>query len=52
MANELPVILLSFNPTRPAVRTSVRALDDFRGGAEASQAYGTFSRNAHEWDVL
>jgi ABC-type transport system substrate-binding protein len=51
VAEDLPVILLYFNPTRPAVRTGVKALEDFRGGAEATQPYGTFSRNAHEWDV-
>jgi peptide/nickel transport system substrate-binding protein len=51
VADELPIILLYFNPTRPAVRAGIRALDDFRGGAEASQPYGTFSRNAHEWDL-
>ncbi len=51
VTEEVPIVLLYFNPTRPAVRTGVRALDDFRGGAEATQPFGTFSRNAHEWDV-
>jgi peptide/nickel transport system substrate-binding protein len=51
VSEELPIILLYFNPTRPAVRTGVKALGDYRGGAEASQPFGTFSRNAHEWDL-
>jgi len=52
MASDLPLMLLYFNPTTPAVRNGIKALDDFRGGSEASRLYGTFSRNAHEWDVL
>lgn len=51
MAEELP-LLLYFNPTVPAVRRGIQALEDFKGGAEGAQLYGTFSRNAHEWDVL
>jgi peptide/nickel transport system substrate-binding protein len=51
MAEELPVLLLYYNPTTPAVRKGVKALDDFRGGAEGAQLYGTFTRNAHEWDL-
>ena len=39
------------NPTTPAVRKGVKALDDFQGGAEGAQLYGTFTRNAHEWDI-
>jgi peptide/nickel transport system substrate-binding protein len=52
MAEDLPLMLLYFNPTTPAVRKGIKALDDFRGGAEGAQLYGTFTRNAHEWDVL
>ena len=51
-ADDLPLLLLYFNPTNPAVRKGVQALDDFRGGAEGAHLYGTFTRNAHEWDVL
>jgi ABC-type transport system substrate-binding protein len=51
MAEDLPLMLLYFNPTTPAVRKGVKALDDFRGGAEASRLFGTFSRNANEWDI-
>jgi peptide/nickel transport system substrate-binding protein len=52
MASDLPLMLLYFNPTTPAVRAGVKALDDFRGGSEASRLFGTFSRNAHEWQVV
>ena len=52
MAEELPLMLLYFNPTNPAVRKGIKALEDFRGGAEGAQLYGTFTRNAHLWDVL
>ena len=52
VAEELPIVLLYFNPTRPAVRAGVKALEDYRGAAEATQPYGTFSRNSHEWDLL
>jgi hypothetical protein len=51
MAEELPLMLLYFNPTTPAVRKGVKAFDDFRGSAEASRLFGTLSRNTHEWDV-
>ena len=51
MAEDLPLMLLYYNPTTPAARRGVKALEDFHGGAEASRLFGTFSRNAHEWDV-
>jgi peptide/nickel transport system substrate-binding protein len=51
VAEDLPVMLLYYNPTTPAARAGIRALDDFQGGAEASRLFGTFSRNAHEWEV-
>jgi len=51
LADDLPLLLLYFNPTTPAVRKGVKALDDFQGGAEGAQLYGTFTRNAHEWDI-
>jgi len=52
MAAELPLMLLYYNPTTPAARSGIRAFDDFRGGSEASRPFGTFSRNAHEWEVI
>jgi hypothetical protein len=45
-------MLLYYNPTTPAVRKGVKALEDFHGGSEASRLFGTFSRNAHEWDLV
>jgi len=34
------------------VARGVRALtDDWQGGADGSQAYGTFTRNSHRWDI-
>lgn len=51
MAEDLPLMLLYYNPTTPAVKKGVKALEDFRGGAEASRLFGTFSRNASEWDI-
>ncbi|MBM2809432.1 MAG: hypothetical protein HW416_191 [Chloroflexi bacterium] len=51
VAEDLPVLPLYFNPTTPAVRAGIKALDDFMGGAEPSRLFGTFSRNSHEWDV-
>jgi peptide/nickel transport system substrate-binding protein len=52
VVEDLPIMLLYFNPTHPGVRKGIKAFDDFKGGAEGSRLYGTFSRNAHEWDVL
>jgi peptide/nickel transport system substrate-binding protein len=52
LVDDLPLLLLYFNPTTPAVRKGIQALDDFRGGAEGARLFGTFTRNAHEWDVL
>lgn len=51
VAEDLPVALLYYNPTTPAVRKGVRALDDFAGGAEGSRLFGTFTRNAHLWEI-
>jgi hypothetical protein len=52
LADDLPLLLLYYNPTTPGVRQGVKALEDFRGGAEGSRLFGTFSRNAHEWEIL
>jgi hypothetical protein len=51
LAEDVPLLLLYFNPTTPAAKRSVRALEDFHGGAEAIRLLGTFSPNAHEWDI-
>jgi peptide/nickel transport system substrate-binding protein len=51
-AEDLPVMPLYYGATTPAVRTGIKALDDYRGSADGAQIYGTVTRNAHEWDVL
>jgi peptide/nickel transport system substrate-binding protein len=48
---ELPFLILYFLPDHLGVRKGVRAYDDVEGGAEGAQAYGTYTRNAHLWDV-
>jgi peptide/nickel transport system substrate-binding protein len=51
-ARELPTLVLYHVPDMPGVARGGRALtDDGRGGADGSQAYGTFTRNAHRWDM-
>lgn len=51
-ARELPLLIMYFIPDLPGVCRGVRALhDDWEGGYEGAQAYGTFSRNSHLWDL-
>jgi ABC-type transport system substrate-binding protein len=53
LVEELPLMLLNYQVANPFARKGVTAyLDDFPGGAEAGRIYGTYSRNAHEWDLL
>jgi len=33
-------------------RRDVVDFDDLAGGGDAGWAYGTYSRNAHEWDLV
>jgi peptide/nickel transport system substrate-binding protein len=50
--DELPLLLLNVNTAVVFARTGVTAFtDDFAGGSEAGRIYGTYSRNAHEWDL-
>ena len=50
--DELPLLLLKVNTAVVFARTGVTAFtDDFAGGSEAGRIYGTYSRNAHEWDL-
>ncbi len=52
LVDELPLLLLNVNIANVFARTGVTAFaDDFAGGSEAGRLYGTYSRNAHEWDV-
>ncbi len=49
---ELPILLLNYQVSVVFARKSVTAFeDDFAGGSEAGRIYGTYSRNAHEWDL-
>jgi peptide/nickel transport system substrate-binding protein len=49
---ELPIMLLNYQMSVVFARRGVTAFsDDFAGGSEAGRLYGTYSRNAHEWDV-
>ncbi len=52
MLDELPILLLNYEVSVVLARTGVTAFsDDFPGGADSGRGYGTYSRNAHEWDV-
>ena len=48
---ELPLLPLYYIAETIGVRTGVQALDDLNGGAEGSRPFGTYTRNAHLWDV-
>jgi ABC-type transport system substrate-binding protein len=49
---ELPILLLNTSVAPVIARRGVTAYeDDFPGGSEAGRIYGTYSRNAHEWDL-
>jgi hypothetical protein len=53
IVEELPYMVLSVGIAAPFARRGVTAFrDDFPGGADAGRIYGTYSRNAHEWDLL
>jgi hypothetical protein len=51
IASELPFLIFYFSTHHTGARTGVRALDDVAGGMQSSRPYGTYSRNAHLWDV-
>jgi len=52
VVEELPYMVLNVGIQSPFARKGVTAFkDDFAGGADAGRIYGTFSRNAHEWDL-
>jgi peptide/nickel transport system substrate-binding protein len=51
VVEELPILLLNYEVSVVLARKGVTAFhDDFAGGADSGRAYGTYSRNAHEWD--
>jgi peptide/nickel transport system substrate-binding protein len=51
VASELPFLIVYYVPDHVGIRTGVKAFDDTDGGAEAAQPYGTYTRNAHLWEV-
>jgi hypothetical protein len=51
MVTELPLLIAYYSREHSGVRRGVRALDDVSGGQHSSRPYGTYSRNAHLWDV-
>jgi peptide/nickel transport system substrate-binding protein len=52
VVQELPIMLLNYQISVVFARRGVTAFqDDFAGGSEAGRIYGTYSRNAHEWDI-
>jgi peptide/nickel transport system substrate-binding protein len=51
VGSQLPLLILYFTPRFLGVRTGVKAFGDTAGGSDASVPYGTYSRNAHLWDV-
>lgn len=53
MLDEAPITLLHYIVSVVLARKGVTAFhDDFAGGGDSGRGYGTYSRNAHEWDVL
>jgi peptide/nickel transport system substrate-binding protein len=52
MVDELPIGLLHYEVGTVLVRKGVTAFrDDVDGGASSGRIYGTYSRNAHLWDI-
>lgn len=48
---ELPFLIVFVTTLDVAVRAGVKAHDDHRGGDGATRPYGTYSRNAHLWEL-
>jgi ABC-type transport system substrate-binding protein len=51
VAAELPFMVLFSATHSVGRRTGVNALDDHQGGNNSGQSYGTYTRNAHLWDL-
>jgi peptide/nickel transport system substrate-binding protein len=51
VAAELPILPIYYEADHLTVRKGIAALSDSAGGAGAGALYGTFTRNAHLWDV-
>lgn len=52
VAAELPFLILYYVPDHIGIRKGVKAFDDVEGGAEAARPFGSYTRNAHLWEVL
>jgi peptide/nickel transport system substrate-binding protein len=51
VASELPFLILYYVPDHVGVRKGVKAFEDHEGGAEGARPFGTYTRNAHLWEV-
>ena len=51
IVTELPMLIFYYSRHTIGARKGVRALDDIAGGQQSSRPYGTYSRNAHLWDL-
>jgi hypothetical protein len=51
MVTELPVLVSYYSTEHAGVRQGVHAFEDIAGGQHSSRPFGTYSRNAHTWDV-
>jgi hypothetical protein len=47
----LPFSIIFVTTLDVAVRKGLKALDDHQGGDGATRPYGTYSRNAHLWEL-
>ena len=50
VAAEIPLLPVAYNVHYLGVRKGIRALDDTEGG-DGAIALGSYSRNAHLWDL-
>ncbi len=51
VAAELPFLILYYVPDHVGIRKGVKAFDDTAGGAEAARPFGSYTRNAHLWEI-
>lgn len=52
VAAELPLLIFYYTADHIGVRKGIKALDDVNGGAiPTTPPFGTYTRNAHLWDV-
>ncbi|MPZ14879.1 MAG: hypothetical protein GEU73_10745 [Chloroflexi bacterium] len=51
VASELPFLILYYVPDHVGIRNGIKAFADTDGGAEGARPFGTYTRNAHLWEV-